>query len=323
MATRFSLAKGEVRYPSALVAILNMNLEQAYYELKFENAFLSCKGDAFQTFFEKLMAMAYREDFMACRPWGNTGDRKNDGFLKSEKRLFQVYAPNEMEAAKTISKITEDFEGAKAYWGKHFDKWSFVHNATDGLPPHVQKLLLDFENTNPGIKLDPWCIEEMRLIFRDLSLEDKQSWFGLAPTEETKAKLGFRDLQVVLETIGSDRTSELVAVKNVPMGKIEANALSETVATLLKQGMIKAVLVQNFFEQWHDQTFGERLARTFRDKYTELQKQFTPDHIFMELQSWAGGNQRGTPEHELAVLTVIAYYFERCEIFEEPGTGPS
>ena len=29
-------------------------------------------------------------------------------------------------------------------------------------------------------------------------------------------------------------------------------------------------------------------------------------------------NERGTPEHQLAVLTVLAYYFERCDIFEEP-----
>ncbi|MGA7891590.1 MAG: ABC-three component system protein, partial [Candidatus Sulfotelmatobacter sp.] len=261
--------------------------------------------------------------FMACRPWGKVGDRKNDGFLKSERRLFQVYAPNEMEAAKAVAKITEDFEGAKEHWGKHFDKWSFVHNASDGLPPHVQKLLLNFENANPGIKLDPWCVEELRLVFRGLSVEDKQSWFGLAPTEETKAKLGFKDLQIVLETISSNPTSELGAVKSVPTGKIEANALSESVATLLKAGMIKAVLVQNFFEQWHDQTLGERLAQTFKDKYVTLREQFTPNNIFAELQSWAGGNQRGTPEHELAVLTVIAYYFERCDIFEEPRSGSS
>ena len=106
-------------------------------------------------------------------------------------------------------------------------------------------------------------MEELRLVFRGLSVEDKQSWFGHAPTEATKAKLGFKDLEVVLETISGNPVSESGAVKNVPTGKIEANALSESVATLLKQGMIKAVLVQNFFEQWHDQTLGERLAKTF------------------------------------------------------------
>jgi hypothetical protein len=302
---------------------LSMTLEEAHYEQKFEIAFRTSKGDAFQTFFEKLMAMAYRADFMACRPWGKVGDRKNDGFLKSERRLFQVYAPNEMEAAKAIAKITEDFEGAKKHWGEHFDKWTFVHNATDGLPPHVQKLILDFGSANPGIKLESWCLEELRPIFRNLSIKDKQYWFGFAPTEETKAKLGFEDLRVVLEKISSDPAPDLAIVKDVPMGKIEANALSESVAMLLKNGMIKAVLVENFFEQWHDQTFGERLAKAFKGKYMALREQFTPNDIFTELQSWAGGNQRGTPEHELAVLTVIAYFFERCDIFEEPRDSAS
>jgi hypothetical protein len=115
-----------------------MKLPDAFYELKFENAFLRTKGDEFQTFFERLMGLAYKADFMACRPWGKQGDRKNDGFLKSERRLFQVYAPNEMAASKAIAKITEDFEGAKKHWGSHFDKWSFVHNAEGGLPAHVQ-----------------------------------------------------------------------------------------------------------------------------------------------------------------------------------------
>lgn len=57
-----------------------MNLQQAYYEQRFENLFLRSKGDEFQTFFERLMSLAYKADFMACRPWGKVGDRKNDGF---------------------------------------------------------------------------------------------------------------------------------------------------------------------------------------------------------------------------------------------------
>jgi hypothetical protein len=99
-----------------------MTLQQAYYEQKFENAFLRAKGDAFQDFFETLMGFAYKADFMACRPWGNRGDRKNDGFLKSERRLFQVYAPNEMTEAKAVSKIKEDFEGGQ---GVKLDKRIF------------------------------------------------------------------------------------------------------------------------------------------------------------------------------------------------------
>lgn len=293
-------------------------LQQAYYEKDFIIAFLRSKGEAFQSLFERLMGLAYKADFMACRPWGNQGDRKNDGFLKSERRLFQVYAPNEMKAVKAIAKITEDFEGAKTYWGQHFDKWVFVHNAVDGLSPQVQKLLLDLEHANAGIKLEPCGLEELLLIFRKLTLEDLQSWFGYVPSNETKSELGFSDLQVVIKAIADRPAPPPQEVKEVPMGKIEANALSESVATLLKAGMAKAPLVRAFFEQWHDETLGERVAESFRAKYQGLRGQFRPDEIFGELESWAGGADRGTPKHQLAVLAILAYFFDSCDIFEEP-----
>ena len=296
-----------------------MDLQQAYYELQFENLFLKSKGNSFQEFFEKLMGLAYKADFMACRPWGNRGDRKNDGFLKSEQQLFQVYAPNEMKESEAIKKITEDFVGAKEHWNSLFYKWAFVHNAENGLPPHVQKVLLDFEQKNGAITIDPWGLEELRAVFRKILLEDKQIWLGLAPTVETKIKLGFSDLQPVLENLATQPIQFDLPVNDVPQGKIEANALSESVKTLLKEGIIKADLIRQFFERWHNPLFGEEIAESFRKQYRSVKEQkLTPNRRFHELQSWAGGEQRGTPEHELAVL---AYYFERCDIFEEPRGG--
>jgi hypothetical protein len=295
-----------------------MDLTQAYYEQRFENAFLRARGNEFQAFFERLMGLAYKADFMACRPWGKLGDRKNDGFVKSERRLFQVYAPNEMSGNEAIKKITEDFEGAKVHWGTHFDKWVFAHNATNGLPPHAFSLLLNFEKSNPGFMLEPWGLEEFRLIFRKLNIDDLISWFGAAPTEKIKASLGFADLQPVLESIGQRPAASDSLVCDVPMGKIEANALSESVATLIKSGMSKSTLVEKFFDQWYDETLGERTAEAFRSEYQLLRETHTPDAIFQELQAWAGGRDLGTPERQMAVLTVIAYYFERCDIYEAP-----
>lgn len=295
-----------------------MNLQAAYYESRFEILFLRCKGDAFQSFFEQLMGLAYREDFIACRPWGKVGDQKNDGFLKSERRLFQVYAPNNMTAADAKAKINEDFEGAKANWGKHFDKWSFVHNAYDGLSPQVIRLLLDFEKANTGMKLDQWCLGELRTVFRRIGPGDLAAWLGLVPTEETRAKLGFGDLQVVLMALAAKPPPPDEPVSTVPPGKIEANDLSESVATLLKSGLIKTSLVTQFFRQWHDETLGERLAVAFRREYGRLRGTMHPNLLYSELQDWVGGQQRGTAEHQMAVLTVLTYYFERCDIFEEP-----
>lgn len=286
--------------------------------MRFENEFLRGKGDAFETLFDKLMRLAFMADYMPTRPWGKIGDRKNDGYLKSERRLFQVYAPNELKATDAINKITEDFEGAKKHWEEYFDKWVFVHNADGGLPPHVVELLLKLDKENPKIEVTYWSLNELRSIFRKLPLQDLETWYGPAPTEQTKFKIGFADLKIVLESISDSSTPLNSEVKDVPAGKIEANALSESVAFLLRQGMTKSPMVDMFFSQWHDESLGERIAAAFKAKYLELKEQFTPNEIFTELQAWAGGNEINTAEHQIAVLTILAYYFESCEIYEEP-----
>ncbi|MFH0728787.1 MAG: ABC-three component system protein [Pseudomonadota bacterium] len=174
------------------------------------------------------------------------------------------------------------------------------------------------EKSNPGVKLKPWGFEELREIFRRLEKQDLESWFGYAPNGGVKAKMGFEEIRVVLETIGSKKPDTGAPAKEVPPGKIEANQLSDNIATLIKEGMGRASLVDAFFKKWHDPTFGERIAASFREQYENLRGKQTPNEIFYKFQEWVGGSKRGTAEHEMAVLTVIAYYFESCDIFEEP-----
>ncbi len=124
---------------------------------------------------------------------------------------------------------------------------------------------------------------------------------------------------IVLDSIATGSSPQQSVVKDVPFGKLDANGFSDAVKRLIKEAMSKTSLVDGFLSTWHDEGLGERLAEAFKSKYQELRgESLSPGQIFRELQSWAGGNDRGTPEHELAVLTVMAYYFERCDIFEAP-----
>ncbi len=297
----------------------------AWYGKDFEIAFLKAKGDAFQTFFERLMSLAYKADFMPCCPWGKVGDKKNDGFLKSERRLFQVYAPREMDAAKAKKKIAEDFAGALEHWGKHFDKWTFVHNAHDGLPPHVHELLLEFESQHPGIKIETWSLEELRVVFRKLELMDLQSWFNYTPpTAAEQANIGFEDIRVVLEDIAARELPKDHAVMTVDPGKLKTNQLSSNVQLLLTTGMAKAPLVKQFFEGWHQPTYGERMAKAFSERYQTLKQAKPPLHpneIFDDLRVWTGGSKAQSANRLASILAVLAYFFERCDIFE-PASKP-
>ena len=136
-------------------------IKRAHYELKFEVEFLKRKGNEFQELFCLVMENRYPSDFIRTRPWGQQGDKKNDGYLASQRRLFQVYAPNELTSALAITKIDEDFNGALPHWKQYFDTWVFVHNARQGLGPDVTQKLLALQNSNTGITLIPFGFVEL------------------------------------------------------------------------------------------------------------------------------------------------------------------
>lgn len=159
----------------------------AYYELRFRVQFLEAKGSAFQDLFSSVMSKAYSGDFMPCRPWGAAGDRKNDGYLKSERTLFQVYAPNEIRQADTVRKVEEDFAGALPYWREHFDTWVFVHNSREGLPPDVIAKLLELERDHAPVKVLQWGLDELLTRLHLLSVESMQALFGPPPVSDSSA----------------------------------------------------------------------------------------------------------------------------------------
>lgn len=296
-------------------------IQQLNYEKDFRIVFLESRGDGFQRLFEKLMSKVHPNDFVACRPWGNVGDRKNDGYLPSTRTLYQSYAPNELTAADAIRKITEDFNGAREHWKEYFDEWTFVHNAFDGrLGPHIIEVLAQLAKDNPQIRIGHCGYEEMLAKFRQLSLEDLESWFGPSLTMEANVNLGFSDLAAVLTHISITPTPATSEVKDVSRGKIEANLLSQAVADFLKIGMQKSPLVAQFFFNWRNPTYGEQIAHAFKSEYERLRDSVPclhPDEIFGRLETWAGGTVNTTPMHKAAVLAVMAYLFDKCEIFED------
>jgi hypothetical protein len=156
--------------------------------------------------------------------------------------------------------------------------------------------------------------------FRQLNLLDLESWFGLAPTMEANVNLGYGDLVAVLTHINVTPIPTTSEVKDVSRGKIEANLLSQAVADFLKIGMQKSPLVAQFFNNWKNPSYGEQIASAFKSEYMALREatpRLHPDEIFGRLEAWAGGLANTTPTRKVAVLAVMAYLFDKCEIFED------
>jgi hypothetical protein len=291
--------------------------QRSFYGLKFENTFLREKGKAFEAFFARVMAHGFLGDFQPVRPYGPRGDLKCDGYRRSDGTVFQSYAPDSMKLADLLAKIDEDFNGAVAHWGNKLRRWKFVHNDVRGLPAEAIQKLEELQTAHPGIGVAAFGEAELRQVVMGLQLHQLEDLFGVVPSQRTLEKLDFAALRPVLMSIQRRIPDpELPPMAPSPL-KLQGNRLSDDAAALLRQGRMREKLVQDFFDSWPNPSFGEDVAEAFRARYQSLKAVgLTPDQIFSELQTFAGGME-GEPSHQGAVLAVLCYFFERCDIFED------
>jgi hypothetical protein len=295
-------------------------LKRAFYEQLFRNEFRERRGEAFQDFFAQIMEKRYpRGDFQRVRPWGNDGDRKNDGYVRSRRILFQCYAPDELTAAKCKAKIDEDFAGALPHWKDYFNTWVFVHNALGGVGPGVAETLLLLEAAKPPFKVEAWSYNELRAIMRELDEQAIADILGPAPSQRDVSALGLQDLMPILDHLARLPPATEPDVRPVPPDKLARNMLSDDVAVLIRTGMTKADLVKKYFRD--RPTLQDRIATGVQVEYRRLRDLGTsPDEIFASLQRHCAGSDDSTrlPSRQVAVLAVLAFFFETCDIFERP-----
>lgn len=295
------------------------DLKTAYYEMKFRLLYVESTGDSFQNFFSTIMEMRYPGDFVRVRPWGNIGDRKNDGYLRSKRKLFQCFAPREMTLSKCTKKINSDFTGALPYWRQYFDEWVFTHNDIQGLAPDVLKLLLDLSSKNKPLVAKHWGFNELLLEFKALSPTDVASLLGPAPGLKDVVDVRVEDVKRLLKHIALQPEPLTIDVRPVPAEKLQHNQLSDSAATLLKAGMTRAEVVKKYLRGLSDPTRHDRVAAAFRRRYEELKIEgVPPDDILGNLQKFVSGDEVFSPANQAAALAILAYFFETCEIFERP-----
>ncbi len=293
---------------------------RAWYELKLRNEYLERRGAEFQLLFVRIMSLCHPNgDFIPTRPWGNIGDRKNDGYLKSMRTLFQVYAPDQMNSLKTITKIDEDFFGALPFWREHFDIWVFVHNARDGLSPDVEQKLLDLEGAHQHIRLRHWWFPDLRGKIFSLSQTDIASLLGPIPSRTDILNIQVPELSVIVQHIAGLSEPPVPDLRPPSPRKLLANGLSPGVRFLLSVGMVSGHRVGEFFNGYHDLTLGDRVAAALTREYERLRNAGTlPDNIFASLQAFVCGSPPAPPARQATALVILAYLFEECDIFERP-----
>lgn len=293
-------------------------LQRIIYKLKLDLEMSRSRGTEFQTLFEKIMTRAYRLDFQAIRPYGKKGDLKCDGYLMSQKIVFQCYAPDELKDTKLITKITEDFHGAKEHWGDKMKKWIFVHNGrSNRLPATVLQKIIDLKNENPEIEITMWSSEELKQEFCLLDESKMKELYDDVPTTSTLDNIGYKDIKIVISALETKNVIPDQIILAPSADKLSHNDLSESVAEFLRIGRRREGFVEHFFNEWPSPTLGEEIAQAFRERYQSLKTTgMNADKIFSHLEDFAGG-MNGSVERQASVLAIMSYFFERCDIFED------
>ncbi len=297
----------------------------AFYGERFKNAFLEKKGEAFEDWFVTLAGHAWGSDFEAARAHGNHGDWKCDGRRVSTGTIFQCYAPISTAARRVIEKIDSDLGGAVEKWPAFIKAWTFVHNDAGGLPAPVLSHIDRKRRQYPNLEIQIWTEPNLWALFEQLTDQAKQHVFGPVPTLATVQSITFQDLEPVITALENREPDPEDDVPPPPSElKLDKNDLSREARKFLTIGRLKVRMVEAYFGKSVTIELGDRIAETFRQRYAELRGLgLTPDQILGELQKFAGVS--GHPKRQAAALAVLAYFFDRCDIFEDPndeGTEP-
>lgn len=289
--------------------------------LRFENECLKRHGATFQMFFEAVMLKA-DSSFQVVKPWGSEGDRKCDGMSPATGRLFQVYAPEGITAATTVSKIEEDFEGAKEHWNG-FRGWVFVWSAVEvGLPPAVVEKLrtLRADDANAAILIEDWNREALWVIVKtDLTAQQRAELLGPVPVPATTTAAEIRTVLNWLVETGPEPIEPDEGFESTALGKkIELNKLSDQVAKLIGRALPVASEVERYVSGSYDSAFSSKVASRLIALYQRLEVlEDDPDRIFVALVDEVAEGSARTAAEWWGAVGIVSYYFELCDIFKQ------
>jgi len=131
--------------------------------------------------------------------------------------------------------------------------------------------------------------------------------------------VGFAELQVVCDALLGAPAPEAVDFSLInPREKMNHNRLTNRSHFLLTTGLAKAKEVQRFVDGVAalDPGFPERLKAGFTQEYNRLIEQGESGDDLFDLLVEFASRGASEPRQQAAGVAVLAYLFEKCEVFE-------
>ena len=293
--------------------------EKTFARHLFQNKILKADGQIFEDIFSSIMNYA-ETDFQQIKPWGNIGDRKNDGYIKTKGIFYQVYAPEDIRKSYTnvVSKLKKDFDGLKAQWSPVNEFYFVVNDKDNGVNADCEKTIQEIKISHNLNNAGILTVKHLENILFELEDDQIFSITGFIPDPANIKQLDFSILNEVIGHIMqlplNDGDKPKIVVPEWDE-KIKLNVLSEYVSQLLSNGSFQLHSLDEYLNNNSD-----FLADSLRDKMNEVYSQEKENKSGDEL-FWAivnSASPKAEYMYQTSVIVIMSKYFETCDIFEEP-----
>lgn len=283
----------------------------------FENKVRRSDGNAFEDLFTQIMNYAEPE-FEQIKPWGNIGDRKNDGFIRSKGIFYQVFAPEDINKSypDAISKLEGDFNGLISQWNPVNEFYFVVNDKYKGVHADSNNKIEDIVKTNSLKKGKILTARDLERIVFTLPDDQILRVVSFLPNLD---HIGNLDFSVVTQVIGYIMKLEVKPLNGQIKypdwnEKISFNNLGESTKQFLDTASFNLGALNDFLS--NEFFLAEELQRKLIGLYDDLKGDFSGDNLFWEMVSNCMPNNQQV--FLSPTLTIISKYFESCDIFEEP-----
>jgi len=289
-------------------------LARTLFKLKIHEA----DGQKFEDIFIAIMNYA-KPDFQAIKPWGNIGDRKNDGYLKSTGIYFQVFAPEEITKSypKVIEKLNADFSGLIAQWSSVNEFFFVVNDKYKGINADceqtIQKIKQDYQLQNAGFK----TAKDLENLLFSLDEDQIIEIVGFFP-DPANIQLDYSILGEIIKHLTSLPLANPKGSKFIYPDwdeKITFNNLGDYESNYLNNGIFQISSLDEYLTN-EGNFFSDELKDKICEIYLEESQALKGSELFWKMVEII--SLKPESSYQSAAIILMAKYFEVCDIFEEP-----
>lgn len=306
---------------------MSMNIEQRVMsQLMFKTRIYQKNASEFETFFTAVMSKVDK-DFTQVKPQGQKGDRKNDGYNPKKGIYYQVYAPERVNTKEALEKMEGDLEGLFEFWDDicPVKEYNFLINDKYlGVYPDINSKIIELGNRYK-IKTNLLLAKDLENMYMKLEYEEMVEIVGIICVPEAKG-ISFIDLNEIIEYIMNmdyNIEEEGIISPAEMEEKIIFNNLNKEISNIINTYSIYTGQLEEFFSNRGDFE-REKIQEKLIQIYKETKVQIKDDIEDCSSLRFLAIVDKILPQPRKfstlqALYVLLSYYFETCDILENPN----